>query len=87
VYEVRIKRKLIRSLEKLPERMQVRFQMLYYELVEFGPVRNNWPNYSALGNERFHCHLHKKWVVVWYWEKPTNTIQIEYAGSREDAPY
>jgi len=47
----------------------------------------NWPNYSALGNDRFHCHLHKKWVVVWYWEKPTNTIQIEYAGNREDAPY
>jgi hypothetical protein len=32
-------------------------------------------------------HLLHKWVACWYWEKKSIVIEVNYVGSRENAPY
>jgi hypothetical protein len=53
-----------------------------------GPVRGDWRNYSKLGANEHHCHLSYRCVV---WGRVTDTeartVEIYYAGKREDAPY
>ena len=56
-YEVRISRKVLRSIERLPERIQDKFRLLAKELRDSGPIQRSWRNFSALGEGRFHCHL------------------------------
>jgi hypothetical protein len=46
-----------------------------------------WQNYSKLGENEYHCHLTYHYVACWRHEKETITIEVYYAGSREDAPY
>ena len=35
----------------------------------------------------YHCHLSYKWVACWQCEGDSITIEVYYAGSRENAPY
>jgi DNA-binding XRE family transcriptional regulator len=46
----------------LPEKIQAVFLTLAVEIEKQGPVRGNWPNYSALDKKkiRHHCHLKRK---------------------------
>ena len=52
-----------------------------------GAIRKNWQNFSALGKNKYHCHLKYSWVACWIWEKGNFIVEIYYAGSRENAPY
>jgi len=77
-----------KMVEKLPEIEATRFQNLYKELEEKGPVRTNWPNYGKLkGTNTHHCHLSHKWAACWVETKKGIKIEVTYAGSRENAPY
>ncbi len=86
-YDVRISRKVLRSLERLPERIQDKFRLLAKDLRDAGPIQRSWSNFSALGEGKFHCHLTYSYVACWQHEKGTIVIEVYYVGSRQDAPY
>ncbi|HMD68764.1 MAG TPA: hypothetical protein VKF42_07765 [Chitinivibrionales bacterium] len=76
-----------RTWRKVPRHIRDKFFILAEQLSEQGPVAANWPNYSKLGNNDYHCHFAYSWVACWTHEKGTITIEVYYAGSRENAPY
>lgn len=86
-YEVLIKRKIVRHLSKLPDRVQTKFWLLVENLEESGPVQPKFPNYSKLQDGEYHCHLGYSWAACWKHEKDELTIEVYYVGSRENAPY
>ena len=86
-YDVKITRRWERTLDDLPKEVQDLFELLHEDLREKGPFRAEWPNYSPLKNDYYHCHLNQDWVAVWEWKKKTIVIRIEYVGSRGEAPY
>ena len=61
------------------------------ELSCLGPYRSNWPNYTKMNDEEYHCHLKKgrpTYVVCWrIISKIEKTIEVYYAGTHEKAPY
>ncbi|PNV76815.1 hypothetical protein BES34_000560 [Leptospira inadai serovar Lyme] len=61
--------------------------LLLEELEKEGPLQPEWPNYSKLGKNEYHCHLSYSWVACWRNEKNSLLIEVYYAGSRENAPY
>lgn len=87
MYKVKINRKLERNIIKLPKKVQLKFERLVDDLIETGPIQHNWPNYSKLEENTFHCHLGYNWVACWKSEKGTLFIEVHYVGSREKAPY
>jgi len=87
IYRVITCRAALKRMRKAPSRVQQRFAMLLTELAEAGPYRADWPNYSPIGNDRYHCHLGFSWVACWTYHRETITIEVYYAGSRESAPY
>jgi mRNA-degrading endonuclease RelE of RelBE toxin-antitoxin system len=86
-YQVTIKRKIGRKLLKLPEDIKKLFFLLVEDLKDEGPYQLSWPNYSPLGEDRYHCHLKHSWVACWQWAKDTIEIEVYYVGSRSKAPY
>jgi mRNA-degrading endonuclease RelE of RelBE toxin-antitoxin system len=86
-YEVRVKKKIARGLAKLPRDVQQLFFLLVTDLQDEGPIQKTWPNFSALGDETYHCHLNYRYVACWSCRKGEITIEVYYAGSREKAPY
>jgi hypothetical protein len=65
--------------------------LLVLDLQKNGPQLPNWPHFSALEKEYFHCHLRRGkptfvacWRVV---EKKTKYIEVTYVGTHEGAPY
>lgn len=86
-YTVLISKRADKRISKAPESIRQRFALLVDDLIDHGPIRKNWPNFSALGHRLYHCHLARSWVAVWRWEKGSLLVEVEYAGSREDAPY
>jgi mRNA-degrading endonuclease RelE of RelBE toxin-antitoxin system len=88
-YQVHITKRAIKTVEKMPFEQQELLQQLLLDLSEKGPYQYDWPNYSPLKNQkdRYHCHLSKKWVACWRWEKGTIVIEVYYAGSRQNPPY
>ena len=87
MYKVKIKRKIERKLEKLPQNIQDAFFELVDDLREKGPIQPNWPNYSKLSKNKYHCHLNYNYVACWRNEGKTIRIEVYYVGSRENAPY
>ena len=87
MYEVTIKRKTLKSIRRMPENIQMRMANLAEDLRDKGPMRNEWPNFSKLGKDEFHCHLSHSWVACWSSKRSSLAIEVYYAGSREDAPY
>ena len=87
MYKVKILKRAIKRIEKMPIRIQKSFKNLLEDLEEKGPIRTDWPNYSKLDENTYHCHLARKWVACWQWEKESIVIEVYYAGSRENAPY
>lgn len=85
-YRIVAKNKIKRNLIKCPLAVKQLFYQLVYELENEGPMQSEWPNYSKLGENKFHCHLSYKYVACW---KCTNyqNIEVYYVGSREGAPY
>jgi len=77
----------LNNIHKLPKDIQFTLDTLVDDLMEKGPIRKEWPNFSTLGKNEYHCHLAYKWVACWYNENDSITIEVYYAGSRENAPY
>ncbi len=75
--------------KKCPKHVQAAFDGLLEELEKKGPVLYERPNYSKLGDYTYHCHLFYSWVATWHYDKNKDKwlIEVEYVGSREDAPY
>lgn len=87
MYEIKVKKKIRRQIEKLPSDIIATFHRLVADLMSDGPVQVSWPNYSKLSPNTFHCHLSYHYVACWRFEKGTITIEVYYVGSRENAPY
>ncbi len=86
-YIVKISKQADKTIEKAPRAIQQKFALLIDDLEKYGPMRKDWPNFSPLGNDFYHCHLSYSWVAVWRNKKGTILVEVEYAGSREKAPY
>lgn len=71
----------------MPLIVQDKFTILRNDLIVNGPYQVKRPNYSPLGNNKFHCHLTYDYVACWKWDKGTIEIEVYYVGSREKAPY
>ena len=87
IYQVRVTKKALKGLDKIPQDQQMRFHRLAQFLRENGPIAKSWPNFSDLGKNKYHCHLSYPWVACWTYEKEILTIEVYYVGSRENAPY
>jgi hypothetical protein len=86
-YQVKVKKKVARGLETLPERVRQLLFLLVNDLQAEGPIQRRWPNFSSLGGDRFHCHLTYHYAACWTHIKGEIIIEVYYAGSREKAPY
>jgi mRNA-degrading endonuclease RelE of RelBE toxin-antitoxin system len=87
MYEVLVKKKALKRISKAPPIVQDLFYELLRDLREAGPIQQQWPNFSKLTENTFHCHLNYSYVVCWENENNAIKIEVYYAGSREDAPY
>ena len=87
MYKVLIKNNVIKRIEKMPQKVQEKMTLLVMDLRDKGPFRPEWPNYSKLSNDEFHCHLSYNWVACWKYKKKSIVIEVYYAGSRQNAPY
>lgn len=86
-FKVKLTKKSAKGLSDLPEDVQDKLWALIEAMRRDGPARGDWPNYSKLGEEKHHCHLHPSWVACWRCKKRTSRIEVDYVGSREKAPY
>ena len=87
MYTVSVKKKAYKIIEKSPLTVQILFDELIKDLRDKGPIQKEWPNYSKLSENRFHCHLNYSYVACWYNENDSIQIEVYYAGTREKAPY
>jgi len=90
-WEVNFTRQAQRQTDRLPPKVQGVLKALVADMMENGPVRGNWSNYSKLTGTRHHCHLkkgHPCYVAVWeVVDKEIKLIEVIYAGTHENAPY
>jgi mRNA-degrading endonuclease RelE of RelBE toxin-antitoxin system len=88
-WRVTAKKKIERSLNKLPKRIREAYAALIFDLSIKGPCPGKkWQNYSTLGPHKHHCHLTYSYVACW--EEVSGEIrvlEVYYVGSREKAPY
>jgi mRNA-degrading endonuclease RelE of RelBE toxin-antitoxin system len=87
MYKVLIGKRVLKSINKMPSKIQDKLDLLLFDLREKGPERVEWTNYSKLNDNSYHCHLAYKWVACWRHDKKSIIIEVYYAGSRENAPY
>ena len=86
-FEVKINKSVDKNITKLPQNIRKKFNVLLEDLRDKGPILKNWPNFSSIGTDKYHCHLAYHWVACWRCEKKSIVIEVYYAGSREKAPY
>lgn len=87
-YRVFIKKRVLKGLRKLPPRIEDMVKALVAILAARGPTGPHaWQKYGKLSETEYHCHLTYHYVACWRHEHGTITIEVYYAGSREDAPY
>ena len=55
-YQVRIKKKVNRGLNKLPKNIRKLFFLLVEDLKADGPIQKSWRNFSPLGENKYHCY-------------------------------
>jgi hypothetical protein len=87
MYEVFFTKRVVKQVKELPDFIQKKLAVLVDDFCERGPIRTEWPNFSKLGKDEFHCHLARKWIACWRCERKSIIIEVYYAGSRENAPY
>ena len=87
MYNVHIKKKIVKNINKLPLWVQKKMSILAMDLKDTGPEQPKWQNYSKLSSTEYHCHLGTSWVACWKHDKDTISIEVYYVGSREKAPY
>jgi hypothetical protein len=82
---------LHKRIRKLPENVQNLLIALKRDMEANGPIRGDWPNFSPLPDNRYHCHLkkgHPTYVAIWeVINKEIRLIEVIYAGTHEKAPY
>lgn len=87
-WTVKTKKKVAKSLQKLPKNVREDLQALVADIMKSGPVRGDWPNYSKLADGSHHCHLNYSYVAVWIVvDNEIRIVEVTYVGSRENAPY
>jgi mRNA-degrading endonuclease RelE of RelBE toxin-antitoxin system len=87
-YTVVLKKAVQKNLRKLPLNIRQKFEAVAVTLRDNGPTGpHGWLNYSKLGENEYHCHLTYHYVACWRHDKGTITIEVNYVGSRENAPY
>ena len=86
-YEVKIKKKALHGLKKLPINVRKLLFLLIEDLKADGPIQKRWHNFSPLGNDTYHCHLNYRYVACWTYQQGEIVIEVYYVGSREKAPY
>jgi hypothetical protein len=86
-FQALVKKKAARGLMKLPESVRQLFYLLANDLQSRGPIQRDWPNFSSLGGDQYHCHLTYHYVACWACRKGEIIIEVYYVGSREKAPY
>ncbi|MFC1585645.1 hypothetical protein ACFL5V_08875 [Fibrobacterota bacterium] len=79
-FVVEIKKKELKKLRKIPERVQKKLKLLVLDLEAKGPVLPEWPNYSKLTANKYHCHLTYSYVACWKNEEGKVVIEVYYAG-------
>ncbi len=92
-WKVKIREKIKKQIEKLPPSPRKRLNFLVAEIEKYGPVRDDWPNYSRMRGKKdcYHCHLKKgkpTYVAVWkVIENEIKIVEIKYAGTHERVAY
>ena len=86
-WRVYYRKKVEKSVRRMPLREQKLFANLVEDLEAKGPIRREWRNFSKLDDDQYHCHLTYSWVACWRVYADFVEIEVYYAGSREDAPY
>ena len=90
-WTIEFTRQTRKQVERLPAVVQSALTALVIDMQENGPTRGDWPNYSKLNGGRHHCHLRKGrpcYVAVWQvTDKMIKLIEVQYAGTHENAPY
>jgi mRNA-degrading endonuclease RelE of RelBE toxin-antitoxin system len=90
-WEVKERKSLNKQVRRLPVNVQNLLIALKKEMEVNGPVRGNWPNFSLLSGNRYHCHLKKgrpTYVALWeVVDREVKLIEVVYAGTHEKAPY
>jgi phage-related protein len=79
-----------KALKELPPKTRDSLLTLLRELSILGPIRHDWPNFSKLKTDIYHCHIEKgrpTYVVCWRIDKKQKLIEVYYAGTHEKAPY
>jgi mRNA-degrading endonuclease RelE of RelBE toxin-antitoxin system len=86
-YQVKTTKNFDKNIKKLPKNIKKKLVVLLEDLRDSGPILKNWPNFSSIETNKYHCHLSYHWVACWKCEKNSIIIEVYYAGSREKAPY
>jgi mRNA-degrading endonuclease RelE of RelBE toxin-antitoxin system len=86
-WRVLFRRKVEKSVVKMPKSEQILLANLVEDLQRKGPIRMEWKNFRKLSKTEYHCHLSYSWVACWRVDEENTEIEVYYAGSREDAPY
>lgn len=93
MWELVRKKKVDKTIRKLPKTIKLILEQLFTEIELLGPNRNNWPNYGKLKSkdDLFHCHIKKgnpTYVVCWeILNKKVKIVEVIYVGTHEKAPY
>jgi len=89
-WTIKVSTKLGRKIKELPESVRLKVAALFEDLETNGPMLPNWPNFSKLGSDSYHCHLKRgrpTYVACWTADKKEKLIEVTYAGTHEKAPY
>jgi hypothetical protein len=91
MWSVKERQALNKRIRKLPAKVQNLLIALKKDMEANGPIRGDWPNFSALSHNRCHCHLkkgHPTYVAIWeVLNKEIRLIEVTYVGTHQNAPY
>ncbi len=87
MYNVSIKKKVLKKLNKLPVWVQKKDGYFGLGSERYRPRAAKLQNFSQLSSMKYHCHLGTSWAACWEHDSNTINIEVYYVGSREKAPY
>jgi len=83
MYEVYISNRVLKSIRRLPMPIQRKMVNLIEDLRDKGPIRLNWPSFSKLDSDTYHCHLAYKWAACWSFKGPEINKWCIYPVARD----
>ena len=87
---LKVPTKIKKSINEMPDQVRLKALALFQDLSSKGPMAPKWPNFSKLGDDKYHCHIKKgrpTYVACWIANKKELFIEVTYAGTHEKAPY